>query len=215
VDVKTFLKIVLFVVVVVAATIGALRATCIEFWRVPADDPFLSASVIPNLAPGDLIVIWTRGTPDFADLARCPHPEDPTKSVVGRVFGEALDKVDIDGTQVVLNGKAIASAHACPKPRLQSIDPQTSDPVDLLCETEEAGGNEYQRVRAATPLYKPQAVKTDVPTGHVYLVSDNRYTHQDSREYGPVPRATCQKIVYRLWSTEGWWDTEHRMMLIH
>jgi signal peptidase I len=214
-QVKTLLKIVLFVVVVVGMTIGIMRATCIDFWRIPGDDPFFSTSLIPNLAPGDLIVVWTRGAPGFADLVRCSHPEDPAKNVVGRLFGEAADNIDIDGTQVVLNGKGIGSAHACPKNHLQSVDPQTNDPVELLCETEEAGSNEYQRVRAAAPLYKPQAVKMDVPAGHVFLVSDNRYNHFDSRDYGSVAQATCQKLVFRLWSAEGWWDSEHRMTVLH
>ena len=209
------MKLVLVLAVVVGGTIAALRATCIEFWRVPDDDPVATFSLLPNLAAGDLVVVWTRGAPVFADLVRCPVPEDPNKTAIGRILGDPMDHVAIDAAQVSVNGRGVTAAHACTTGRLSAVDPQTNDPVDLVCEVEEVGGNSYQRVREAAPLYKPAPVSADVPAGYVYLVSDNRRSHLDSREFGPVPKATCQKIVLRLWSVEGWLDSDHRMNLIH
>ena len=38
-----------------------------------------------------------------------------------------------------------------------------------------------------------------VEAGKLYLVSDNRLMHQDSRDFGLVDSSTCEHIVFRLW----------------
>jgi signal peptidase I len=55
-----------------------------------------------------------------------------------------------------------------------------------------------------------------VPAGHVFLASDNRYYHDDSRDFGSVPKDSChERVVFRLWSARGWFDEARRMSLIH
>ena len=47
--------------------------------------------------------------------------------------------------------------------------------------------------------------RTRVPTGHIYLLGDNRTSRgQDSRTFGPVNASTCRGIVFmRLTATDA------------
>ena len=58
-------------------------------------------------------------------------------------------------------------------------------------------------------------VKVTVPSGQLYLVSDNRFFPFDSREYGPVPQESCSEAVFfRLVSRLGFGDSEARLTFI-
>ena len=58
-------------------------------------------------------------------------------------------------------------------------------------------------------------VAVDVPSGHFYLVSDNRQFPWDSREFGPVERSSCMEtVIFRLMSKEGFFDVPNRLTLI-
>ena len=49
----------------------------------------------------------------------------------------------------------------------------------------------------------------------VFIASDDRYYHDDSRDFGPVPKDSCQeRVVFRLWSARGWFDTSRRLMFV-
>jgi signal peptidase I len=62
----------------------------------------------------------------------------------------------------------------------------------------------------------PTPYKVRVPDGHVFLASDNRHYHDDSRDFGPVPKASCHnRVLFRLWSARGWFDDSRRMALVH
>ncbi len=55
-----------------------------------------------------------------------------------------------------------------------------------------------------------------VGPGRYYLVSDNRYYHEDSRDFGAVLKETCvDSIAFRLWSKEGIGDGAQRLDPIH
>jgi signal peptidase I len=50
----------------------------------------------------------------------------------------------------------------------------------------------------------------------VFLASDNRHYHDDSRDFGTVVRASCQeRVVFRFWSARGWFDQKRRMTFIN
>ena len=53
-----------------------------------------------------------------------------------------------------------------------------------------------------------------VPLGKLYLFSDDRYLHLDSRDFGSVPEATCQHLIFRLWGAEGFTDGAHRFNML-
>ena len=56
----------------------------------------------------------------------------------------------------------------------------------------------------------------DVGAGKVFLLSDNRSYHEDSRDFGTVPLSSCRgRIFFRLWGKGGWADDKNRLVYIH
>jgi hypothetical protein len=88
------------------------------------------------------------------------------------------------------------------------VDPDLGAELELICRVEESGGSQYEILEF--PSAPPRPAKTHLDPGKVFLASDNRSLHLDSRDFGPVPRTSCQRILLRLWSAEGYGDAEHR-----
>src|SRR5262249_26277696 len=63
------------------------RALFLDVWTIPEGDPRLAAAVAPTLSAGDIVVIFTRGTPGFGDLVRCPDPNNKDRFIAARVAG--------------------------------------------------------------------------------------------------------------------------------
>jgi signal peptidase I len=215
--VRVLVKTIVWFTLVIGAVIGALRATCLRFWTMPSDDPLLSLSVLPTLETGDRLVLFRLGLPGFGDLVRCPDPEAAGRFVVGRILGEQGDRIVAEQSTITVNDKHVATRRACTPPELSVFDPNTGEAFALSCEIEDAGGTEYTRARATKPaLLATTPYHVRVPDGHVFLASDNRHYHDDSRDFGPVPKATChERIVFRLWSARGWFDGDRRLTVIH
>ena len=213
---RGFVKFVFWFALLGVAMVFGLKATCLEFWTMPNDDALLSLSVMPTLEAGDRLVLLRIGTPGFGDMVRCPDPEVPGRFVVGRILGEQGDRIVAELGSVTVNEKYIGTRRACIPPQLSVLDPKTSEAVELSCEIEEAGGTEYTRLRATTPALNPTPYKVRVPDGQVFLASDNRHYHDDSRDFGPVPRDSCHnRIIFRLWSARGWFDGTRRLTIVH
>jgi signal peptidase I len=214
--VKVLLKGLLWVTLVAGAILGILRATCLSFWTIPSDDGLLSLSIMPTLEGGDLVVLWRVGIPSFGELVRCPDPETPGKYVVGRLLGEQGDRIVAELGTVTVNEKVISSLRACKPKNLTVVDPTTGEAFELTCEIEAAGGTEYTRARASTPVPKPMPFRVTVPERQIFIASDDRHYHDDSRDFGPVPKDAChERVIFRLWSARGWTDDDRRMMFIH
>jgi signal peptidase I len=192
----------------------ALRALVLDVWTVP-DDPVLGASVAPTLASGDTVVALTRGTPGFGELVRCADPDAPGSYIVGRIAGLAGDVVETDGSTLIVNNTRYDAENACPTPKLTVADPSTGRDVDVICDMVTMGSGRHTRgVSRKRPLERP--LRTQVRPDTVFLLSDNRNLHDDSRDFGLQPRVACkQRIVFRLWSKAGWSDEENRFTYVH
>ncbi len=183
-----------------------LYLTILDAWRVPGDDPSFNVAVAPTLRPGDTLLILKSSEVKLGHLVRCMDPDAPGRYVVGRIIAKAGDKIDVDEL-VTVNGKRNPSPHACSEPKVMMRHPGTQEDVRLSCVVEDTYGNEHEAIR---DLDHPQATsKSVVEAGKVYLVSDNRHWHLDSRDFGQVDPATCQHIVYRLWG-ESYFDASRR-----
>jgi signal peptidase I len=214
--VKALLKGLLWVTLIVGAIVGILRATCLSFWTIPGDDALFSLSIMPTLEAGDVVVLWRAGIPSFGELVRCSDPEAPGQYVVGRLLGEQGDKIVAELGTVTINEKMISSVRGCKPGSLSVVDPTTGEAFELTCEIEAAGGTEYTRARATKPVPKPTPFRVTVPDRQIFIASDDRHYHDDSRDFGPVPKDGChERIVFRLWSARGWSDNDRRMMFIH
>jgi signal peptidase I len=208
------LKFLLWTVAILGALILAARLLLFEAWTVPADPPTLPASVAPTLSAGDLVLVLTRGKPGFGDLVRCPDPEDSSKWVVGRITGLPGDEVEVTGHGLRVNGHAYDTSDACTQPTFKVAHPDSGQEMEMQCGRVDMGGGWHYRGHSRTAK-KGNDAKKRVGEGYVFLLSDDRDLHDDSRDFGPLPIDSCtQRIVFRLWGAGGWTDSAHRMDVI-
>lgn len=210
---RGFWRFLIWSALIVAVLIGFARVVAIRWWRVPSQDPWLEASIAPTLRGGDLILLWRLTAPHSGDLVFCPEPKHPERAVIGRIAAVAGETLEIDGDQLKVNRRRASTESNCYEDTFTAVDPQTRTLVEQRCEMEELGSRLHMRgnrVREADP---PTTVS--VENGHVYLVSDNRQLSYDSRDYGPVERATCkEKVFFRLVGKAGFKDPKTRLTFI-
>jgi signal peptidase I len=195
----------------------AVRLVLGKTWTIPEDEHFL-ASLAPTLDAGDTVFLLARGTPGFGDLVRCSDPEDPNKFVIGRIVGLGGDHVELQGRTLTVNGTRYEGKTACPEGS-HFVTPNPGRPeVEIGCdEVSIAGGWHYRGFLAhANRATQEPATKVDVKTDFLFLASDDRDFHDDSRDFGTVPAASCrERILFRFWGKGGWTDSKQRMTYIH
>jgi signal peptidase I len=198
---------------VIAAIALLLRALLFDVWKVP-DDPILAASVAPTLAGGDVVVLLTSGTPGFGELVRCADPDTPGSYVVGRIAGVGGDVVETEGSLLIRNDTRYVPESACPNPKVTIKHPTTGLDVEIGCDVIAMGGDRHFRGTSPQgPLERK--VRTEVRTSTVFILSDNRNFHDDSRDFGVQPVELCKdRILLRLWSKDGWSDEENRLTYV-
>jgi signal peptidase I len=193
----------------IAAAIGLLLWLFVfDVWTVPDDRP-LAASIVPNLMPQDVILIRKGGTPAYGELARCVSPVTPGTFVIGRVFGTGGDPVEIVDNTITTAGKGLTARHACPP--VTVAHPVTENLMTLSCGVADTGAWTFEFLssnEATGSVYS-----TVVERGKLFLVSDDRVLHQDSRDFGAVDAASCEHVVYRLWG-EHFSDSSRRFTLL-
>lgn len=212
---RTLWRWLIWIGIVVGVVIGVARAFAIRWWRVPANDPYLEASIAPTLRGGDLILLWRASPPHLGDLALCPEPKHPERVVIGRVAASEGETLIVDGAQAFLNGRRYPVEQSCLDDRFTTLDPQTRIAVEQRCQLEQIGSRLHQRgeIRETPP---EKVTQPDIPPGHVFLLSDNRQFPYDSRDYGTVERSVCKEtVVFRLVSKAGFRDVANRLMFVH
>lgn len=203
-----------WIVVTVGAIAGLARLTIFDVWTIADDGTQRGISIEPSISAGDTVLMYTRGTPGFGDLVRCTDPQDPSGYVIGRIAGLYGDTVEVNGRDLVVDGKRYIGEMVCPIEAATVIHPVSGEKITLACDQVMMGSHIHYRG------YSPKAeirtpTKTTVGMGMVFLLSDNRSFHDDSRDYGVVPQASCNRhIVFRLWSKGGWGDEKHRLSYI-
>ena len=199
--------------IIVGVVVGLLRLTAIRWWQVPSGDPYLEASISPTLRGGDWVILW-RGTPPIeGDLVLCPEPKAPERQVVGRIVAEGTDHVQVNRDSLFVNRRPFETERACE--RFTTLEPSSGQEVEQNCRGEIVGSKTHFRGEPLANLPPPTETEADVPSGRVFLASDNRQFPWDSREFGPVPRDTCSEtIVFRLISKQGFFDVANRLTLI-
>jgi len=197
----------------VLAIIGlVLRLTVLEPWVIP-DDPVLDVSMAPSLAAGDTVLLWTKGQRGFGELVRCRDPEDAQRWVVGRIIGLAGDLVEVDGGVARVNGTRYGTSDSCKKSKIELTDGNGNQYTAVCSRVEMAGGWHFRAVVQGESPESP--VKSEVGPGRVYLLSDNRTLHDDSRDFGAVEADTCRDlVVYRFWDKSGFFKSEERFSVV-
>ena len=178
---RKFLKALLWTVGILAVLTAVARLTAIRWWRVPANDPVLEASITPTLFGGDLVLLWRATSPKFGDLVMCPEPGAPERVVIGRIVGEAGDAVKLKGGVVWINDKPAETETACSESQFINIDPDTGNEVEQTCWIEAIGGVSHKRGNVLEVGGKAKmATERTVQDGKVFLLSDNREFPYDS-----------------------------------
>jgi signal peptidase I len=209
------LRLLFWVALVSGVMIGFLRLTVLRWWRVPSNDPYLTASISPSLRGGDLILLWRGTKPGFSDLVLCPEPKQTDRVVIGRIAGAGRDNIEVSGADILVNRKRQGIEGTCPVRSFVEKDPGTGFEVEQRCSIEELGGSKSYRGEMVEASVHPADVKVLVPDNHVWLVSDNRLFPYDSRDYGAVPQETCKETVFfRLVGKGGFFDSATRNQYI-
>jgi signal peptidase I len=209
---RVLFKIVFWFAVVAGAVLGLLYAFFFDVWKVPADDPMLTVSILPTVAPGDVLVFTRSNSVDHGDLVRCADPQAPGRFVVARAMAHAGEVISILNESVSVDGHRNPSPHACDEIQRTVLDPTTGVEVSLACSVEDLGAVEFAALRAAGQPVPPTTAT--VEPGRWFLVSDDRHLHVDSRDYGSVETRTCQHIVFRIVGAAGYLDTKTRFSII-
>jgi len=206
------LKVIAWIVGILGVICGVLYVTAFDVWVVPADDPMLAASIEPAIRAGDIILVSRRTSSERGYLVRCadPRPENPGGFVVARIIAKQNEKIDIQADYVSVDSKRNPSPYACDPITMKH--PQTGEDIELVCSTEDTGEIKFGAYRAKSRSGIP--TKATVQNGMVYLVSDNRYIHNDSRDFGQMDPATCQHVLFRVYGKEGFSDAAHRFNVI-
>lgn len=213
-----FVRVLGFTILALGVIVGGLRLTCLRWWQVPDDDAELAASIAPTLSPGDWVILWRATSPGFGDLVLCPDPEDPSEVFIGRIAGEGGDVLTIDETGwLTVNNSRIRSERACEAPKFKVENPNSGEEVELRCDVETLGGVHHQRALVPTPKtpLKPIKMTREVEAGALFLISDNRFYPFDSRDFGPLPKASCKEaFIFRLVSRLGFSHVRSRLSWI-
>ncbi|MBK6512613.1 MAG: signal peptidase I [Polyangiaceae bacterium] len=204
---RTYLKFLAWVTGILVVISIIARIFFVKPWRIP-DDEVLGASIEPTLSRGDLVLVLHSGTREAGDLVRCPHPEQASRWVIGRFVGSSSDRVMLDSGFVQINGRKYRTTESCLQDHYEIQGPGGVKET-LSCARVDFGGGWH------FILLKPGELETSnettVGAGRIYLVSDNRYFGFDSRDFGTVAQDTCkEKVLFRLWSKEGFFSSNRR-----
>jgi signal peptidase I len=201
-------------IVVVGILGGLTRALLLDGWVIPDEGTRFGISMEPTLTAGDTVLMLSFGTPGFGDLVRCTDPDDANGFVVGRIAGLSGDVVEVSGRDLTVNNKRYHSEVVCPMPTVTVIHPTSKQEITIHCDEIDMGGRMHFRgYGGKADIFTP--TKANVGTGNVFLLSDDRSYHDDSRDFGMVPLATCKnRILFRLWGKDGWKDDKRRLTYI-
>ena len=206
---SSFGRNVLWLAAILGAIVLLLYLFVFDTWVVPSDDPLLTASIAPALSPEDRILTRRGKVPVTGELARCFMPDGSGKYTIGRVFGAGGDSVEVNNERVAVNGVS-------PKTRFQCgivsvVHPVSGDAVPLVCSVEDNGSFTYGVLAHAE--YREGQRVAKVEPGKLWLVSDDRHIHKDSRDFGAVDASGCEHVVFRLWG-QSWGDASHRFNVL-
>jgi signal peptidase I len=174
--------------VVSIAAAFAQRAGLLEAFSTPA------GSMQPTLRAGDHFFIDKRRTPiERGDIIVFRYPRTPNLDYVKRVVAVGGDRIEMRQGIVVLNGQ--------PLPQTPLTDPcqDVANPASCSARQEANGGRTYSIYRAVRQ--NPDAPAVEVPSGHFYVLGDNRENSNDSRVWGTVPFDNVRgKALFVWWS---------------
>ena len=185
----------------------------LDTWTVPGDDAQFAVSIEPTLGAGDVLLVTRSAGASDGAFVRCTDPDAPARFVVGRVVGTAGDAIEFTNGTLLVNNRTPTASVACDPAVVRLKNPGTQDDEDLACFMEELGGSTHPALRSQKNAPGRDS-KTTVEPGKVFLASDNRLLHLDSRDFNTLAPGNCHRIALRLWSANGWLDAKKRLTVL-
>ncbi|MGA8259388.1 MAG: signal peptidase I [Arenicellales bacterium] len=187
-----------------------LRSFVLEPFRIP------SGSMLPTLYVGDFILvnkfiygirlpiidkkIVNVSEPKRGDVMVFRFPHDPSIDYIKRVVGLPGDQIEYKDKTLYINGKEMPQskgADAVVKD-IGGLRATVSDYTELL-------GNEKHSILRDSE--RPNTdMKFSVPSGHYFVMGDNRDYSNDSRYWGFVPEQNIIGEAVFIWFS---WDSQH------
>jgi len=166
-----------------------IRAHLVESFRIP------SVSMEPSVLRGDFLTADKRYAClackyriEQGDVAVFANPNDRTVLFIKRIVALPGDRVQIQGTEVRVNGDLLGPAGA--------------DPAAVAVTERGRDGREW-RVRWDPTRPNFNNVDVVVPPGEVFVLGDNRSHSVDSREFGTVPMQDVVGRARQVWFSAG------------
>jgi signal peptidase I len=165
--------------------------------------PFLPQREIHR---GDIIVFKYPGNKydPRSDFDR-PDNRPILTNYVKRVIGLPGDHIQIDGHNIIVNGKVL------PEHRIEAIDNNDKGPLVIKNVPARKPGDSYDVYWSPNstfgedpyPIFKEEGNGKEivVPANHYFVMGDNRNNSQDSRYWGFVPRElVIGRAMFVYWS---------------
>jgi len=203
----------IFLILAVGIPGGVGYGVFVDTWTVTEEEPRLGASLAPNAAIGDNVLISRSFGARLGWLVRCTDPVSPDRFVIGRVVGTYGHELAVENGRLNLNHHQTNTSSSCLERTVAVYNPAIGADVEEYCTYEEVGSSRHATI--TIPNAVESKFETRVNGGQVFLLSDNRTLHYDSRDYGQVDPNTCQHIVFRLSGVNGWMDSDHRLTFLY
>lgn len=173
-----------------------------KFIFAPGDTlPFLPQREIKR---GDIIVFKYPGNKyDPASDYERPDNQPIITNYVKRVIGLPGERVQIEGRSVIVNGQLL------PENQIEAVDRNEKAPLEIVSQRPRAAGETYDVYyrpdfvgdRPDIFGYEGDGKEIIVPSGHYFVMGDNRNNSQDSRYWGFVPRElVIGRAMFVYWS---------------
>jgi signal peptidase I len=180
------------IILVVALVAMGLALFAVDFPRPASDD------MAPGIRKGDLLLACrVCGKPQRGDVVLFTSPDNGPLSM-RRVVAVPGDRIEVHHGETLVNGQPLDATDSGIV-KLADVDPVSSQPRPFSLAVEKSGEHEYRVVRdlgVTSTGDRPPETLADA-----YFVSaDRRTLVRDSRDYGPVARASIRSIVLRVLS---------------
>tara|TARA_B110000444_G_scaffold260319_1_gene306819 strand:- start:2203 stop:2946 length:744 start_codon:yes stop_codon:yes gene_type:complete len=175
-----------------------LRSFIFEPFQIP------SGSMIPTLKIGDYILVnkfsyglrfpvtrfkfFDLGYPERGDVMVFTPPHDK-RYFIKRVLGLPGDKLTIKNNTLYINGKQMDYAFLS----------EDAEDKNYILENENLDGVKHLIRKRKIPTNLGKNYSIVVPSGHYFMVGDNRDNSSDSRVWGPVPEANIVGKAFLIW----------------